>query len=91
MTTKEYQENYSGELRKFYDTNCGKELLGQISGLRPPLKESFSTEHDMIRAYGKIEGYEMCLRNLIALSLPAKNNDQPVANYGVDDPQPKDN
>lgn len=86
MTAQEFQINHSGELKKFFDTQVGKEFLGLLNGLRPPYEFPIH-EHLMLSNRESIRGYELCLRNMIALAMPPKILIQPEANYGVPDKQ----
>lgn len=84
MTPVEFQTNHSGDLRAFLDTNLGKEFLALLNGLRPAYEFPIH-EHLMIANREAIRGYEMCLRNIVALTMPPKVVTQPEANYGVPD------
>lgn len=83
MTPTEYQAAHSGKLKEFLDSKPGKDFLMMLQALRPVMPESFPSEHGMIRTYARIEGYDGCLRNLIALALPPKQHSEIEANYGV--------
>lgn len=85
MTPTEFQIAYSGKLKEVLDSQMGRDLLVMLQSLRPSLSESFPTEHAMLRAYAKIEGYDSTLRNIIGLSLAPKQTVQVEANYGVPD------
>jgi hypothetical protein len=88
MTPTEFQQNHSGDLKAVLDTPMGKELFNVLAALRPQMPDSFPNEHSMLRAYAKIEGYEMCVRCIVSLTLSPKVQIQPEANYGVPDKQP---
>lgn len=90
MTPAEFQSNHSGDLKKFFETNLGKEFISLLNGLRPAIGESFPNAETMIRSYAKVEGYELCLRNIVALTMPPKVVTQPEANYGVPETKPKE-
>lgn len=87
MNPNEFRSAYSGELKKFFESQMGRELIILLNGLRPQLPSSFSTEHSMTRAYANAEGYEICLRTMIALAMPARVASEPEINYGVADPK----
>ncbi len=84
MTPNDFQKNYSTDLRKFFETPLGKEFITQLNALRPAYEFPIH-EHLMLANRESIRGYEMCLRNIVALMLPPKDNVQPKANYGVED------
>lgn len=88
MTPVEFQSNHSGELKAFFETNLGKEFISLLNGMRPTVSESFPNEASMIRNYAKIEGYELCLRSIVVLTMKPKAVSQPEANYGVPDKKP---
>ena len=90
MTPHEFQINHSGELKKFFETPVGREFLTILNGLRPQLSGSFPTEHEMLRSYAKVEGFELCLRNIVGLIMLPKITPQPEANYGVPDRKPEE-
>lgn len=88
MTPSEFQINHGSELEKFLRTPLGKEFFNTINALVPVMPDSFPNEHSMLRSYAKIEGYQTCLRNMIALTMIPKTTVQPEANYGVPDKEP---
>lgn len=86
MTPQEFQLNHSGDLKNFIETPVGKQFISLLNGMRPPLSAAFPNEHSMIRTYANIEGYELCLRNIIALMMaPSKPKTGIPADYGVPD------
>lgn len=86
MTPVEFQQNHSGWLKELFGDPRGKEFIALLNGMRPSLPQSFPTEHAALRAYANIEGYEQCLRTMIALSQAPKAPAASVpANYGVPD------
>lgn len=87
MKPIEFQSAYSGDLKKFFESNMGREFITLVNGLRPPLPQSFPTEHAMIRAYANAEGYETCLRTMVSLAMPPKVTPEPEITYGVSDPK----
>lgn len=89
MTAREFQINHHGDLKLFLDTPVGKELLSALSSLRPPYSDS-PHEHLFIDNRGTVKGYELCLRNMVALCLPPSPTTEVKANYGVDDRKPED-
>lgn len=89
MTPQEFQANQSGKLKEFFDSPLGKEFLGVLNSLRPAYEFPIH-EHLMMANRESIRGYEMCMRNMIALTMAPKILEQPKANYGIDDIKPKD-
>lgn len=84
MTPQEFQLTHSTKLKEALGTSWGVEFFQILNGLRPAIAETFTNESSMIRNYAKSEGYELCLRNLLALTmLPPAPAAQPEANYGV--------
>lgn len=82
MNSQEFQANHSGDLKAVLDSDMGKRLLTVLSSLRPP-HEFPPQEHLLIENRGAVRGYELCLRNMISLTMAPKNVTQPEANYGV--------
>ena len=84
MTAKQFQSEHGAELKKFLETNTGKNFLNLLSALRPAY--SFPVhEHLMMANREAIRGYESCLLNIVSLTLPPSTPAQPDANYGVPD------
>lgn len=87
MTATEFQINYGPELKKFFETPVGKEFITLLNGLRPGYEFPVH-DHLLIENRGMVRGYELCLRNIIGLTMPPKVTSQPEANYGVPDRKP---
>ena len=85
MTVADFQKTRGPELKKFLLSPAGVDFMNAINSLKPALQDSFPSEHAMTRAYAKIEGYELCMRHMVALTMVAKPASQPEANYGVPD------
>jgi len=87
MTAVEFQSSHSGDLKLFLDSPAGKEFFTILNGLRPTYEFPVH-EHLMMANREAIRGYEMCLRNILGLTMPPKITTQPEANYGVPDRKP---
>ena len=89
MTPVEFQAHNSGKLKEILDSQLGKDFLTILQALRPAYEFPIH-EHLMTANREAIRGYDICLRNIIALSLPPKAVTQPEANYGVEDKKTKE-
>lgn len=89
MTPIEFQSAHAGKLKEILDSNFGKDFLLIIQALKPAYEFPIH-EHLMLANRESIRGYEMCLRNIVALSFPPKMVSQPEANYGVPELEKKD-
>ena len=85
MTVADFQKTRGPWLKTILTSTEGTDLLNALNSLKPALPDSFPTEHSMTRGYAKIEGYELCLRHMVALTMIPKPSSQPEANYGVPD------
>lgn len=84
MNPQEFQAAHSTNLKAMLETPWGKEFFQILSSVRPGIADTFPSESAMIRSYAKNEGYELCLRNILGLTIPpAPPVAQPEANYGV--------
>ena len=84
MTAKQFQSEHGPELKKFLESNTGKQFLNLLSALRPAYEFPVH-EHLMIANREAIRGYESCLLKIVALTMPPTTPVQPEANYGVPD------
>lgn len=84
MNRDQFQKQFSADLKKFLDSPCGQASLNALSNLRPPY-EFKEQEHLLIENRGAIRGYEMCLRNMIALTIQLPQITEVQADYGVPD------
>lgn len=84
MTKIEFQVNRSGELKKIFESQFGAELIN-VLGNRCPAYDASEHEHLFINNRGKIEGYNLCIRELLSLSIAPQPTSQPEANYGIPD------
>lgn len=90
MTVADFQKARGPELKTFLLSPLGADLLNALNSLKPALQDSFPSEHAMTRGYAKIEGYELCLRHIVALTMIPKPSSQPEADYGVPDRKPNE-
>lgn len=89
MTAQEFQGLHSGDLKKWLETPAGQAFFNILNALRPNYEFPVH-EHLMMANREAIRGYEMCLRNIVALTMPPKTVTQPEANYGVPDRKPEE-
>lgn len=82
MNKTEFQKNFSGELKTYLDTSGGNNLILTLGGMRPPY-EFPKEEHLLAENRGAIRGYELCLRNIMALCAPPQVETVVEANYGI--------
>ena len=82
MTVQNFQTNYADQLKTFLETPCGQNFLTVLGSLRPPYEFS---EHDHLLAEnrGAMRGYELALRNALAMAMPPRVSQDPEINYGV--------
>lgn len=86
MTKIEFQNQYGADLKKFIDSPFGKSFLNILGSLRPGYEFPIE-EHLLSENRGALRGYELCIRNIITLSMFSKPVQEPEANYGVPDKQ----
>lgn len=87
MNATQFQNKYAGELKAFFETSLGKNLLGTLNGLRPLHEVNPVPEHILLKTYAKIEGYELCLRNIVGLTMLPIEQKPIEADYGVKEPK----
>lgn len=88
MTKEIFQKKHGETLKAFMDSECGRDVLGMLSHLRPPY-EFPAQEHLLSENRGAMRGYEMCMRNLVGLTIASPQPTQVQQDYGV--PTPKSN
>lgn len=87
MTAEEFQIKNSAWLKTVLTSNEGQMFLAVLHGIRPPYVDH-KEPHLYAGSRDKIQGYELCLRNIVALMSPPKPViNQPKANYQVEDPK----
>lgn len=89
MTAQEFQLTNSNELKVFLNSGIGKDFFTILNSLRPSYEFPVH-EHLMMANREAIRGYELCLRNILALTMPPTVNKQPEANYGVPENKTKE-
>lgn len=82
MNRDQFQKQFSGDLKKFIDSPCGQASLNILGMLRPTY-EFPPHEHLLSENRGAMRGYEMCLRNMIALTIQLPQSNEVPADYGV--------
>lgn len=88
MTRQQFQKECSGDLLKFIQSSVGQQTLNVLGALRPPYQFP-EQEHLLAENRGAMRGYELCLRNLMALTAPYVEMQEPEPTYGVKD-KPKE-
>lgn len=84
MTQKQYQEVHGEALRLFLATAAGQALFNTVSSFNPIFSVN-ETPHLFAKELGKREGFELCLKSIISLSMHPKTQTEPEANYGIPD------
>lgn len=89
MTTKQFQDSsFGAEWKAFLATPAGQALINVGASLQPPFPTS-EVPHLFAQAVGKREGFEQCIKNLVALSMAPKIQNEVEANYGIQE-KPKE-
>lgn len=83
-----FQKQYAQELKILVESKFGQSLLAALGSLRPHY-EFPPQEHLLSENRGAIRGYELCIRNILALSIYMPASDEVEANYGIPT-QPKE-
>lgn len=84
MKPQQFQEVHGEALRLFIASAAGQALLTTVSAFNP----SFSineTLHLFAKDIGKREGFELCLKAIMSLSMHPRTQIEPEANYGIPD------
>lgn len=88
MTPQQFQKEHSGELLKFVQSPFGQNLLNVLGSMRPPYQFP-PQDHLLAENRGAMRGYELCLRNILGLTVPYIEQRDPQPDYGVkDEPKP---
>ena len=86
MNPTQFQLAHSGDLKLFFESPLGKNFLGALHSLRPSYEFPVH-EHLMMANREAIRGYELCLRNIVGLTLLPKPREDIQADYGVKEPK----
>lgn len=89
MTAQQFQKEHSGELLKFVQSPFGQNLLSVLGAMRPPYTFP-AQDHLLAENRGAMRGYELCLRNILGLTVPYVESREPEANYGVKNTNPEE-
>lgn len=84
MTRQQFVDKHGEALKIFLNSECGIASLTFLNGMKP-IYEFSKEPHLFAENRGATRGYELCLRNLISLSLLPKSNEEIEADYGVPD------
>jgi len=87
MTATEFQTNHGPQLKEVINSPWGQQFFAVLNSLRPSYEFPVH-EHLMIANREAIRGYELCLKTIVALSMPPKVVAEVEANYGVPDRKP---
>lgn len=82
MTRQQFQKEQSGELRKFIESPLGQQFLSILGSIRPPY-EFPAQDHLLAENRGAMRGYELCLRNILGLTVPYQEIRDPEPTYGI--------
>lgn len=82
MTQQQFQKEHSGELLKFIQSPFGQNLLTTLGAMRPPYAFP-PQDHLLVENRGAMRGYELCLRNILGLTIPYTELSDPKPDYGV--------
>lgn len=84
MKVGQFQQVNGEWLKSILNDPKGQALLAALSSMQPPFPTSESV-HIFAKEAGKREGFEQCLKSLIALCNVRDVRKEPEANYGVPD------
>lgn len=82
MTPKQFQDVHGPWLASILSDPKGQALLGVLASLQPPFPES-EIPHLFAKGLGKREGFESCIKTIVALSIPPKIQSEVEADYGI--------
>lgn len=84
MTRQQFQKDHSGDLQKFIQSPLGQSFITVLGSIRPPY-EFPAHEHLLAENRGAMRGYELCLRNILGLTIPYQEMKDAEPTYGVPD------
>lgn len=85
MTPSQYQLSPLREKHELYlKSNEGREFLNTLGSLNPAFPTS-ECPHLFAKGVGLREGFELCMRAIVSLSIAPKIQTEVEANYGVPD------
>lgn len=82
MNQADFRKAYNEQLKTFLETPGGQQLL-QVLGAMRPAYEFAQQPHLMAENRGAMRGYELCLRNILGLSMPYTVHQEVEPTYGV--------
>lgn len=84
MTASKFQEVHGAWLASIISDPKGQALLNTLVNFQPAYPRSDSP-HLFGQGIGQREGFEICMKALVALSMSPKIQTEVEANYGVPD------
>ena len=85
-----FQKQYAAELKALIESKFGQSLLATIGSMRPAYEFPIQ-EHLLSENRGAMRGYELCLKNIISLSIPQIATPDVEQDYGVPNSPPQTN
>lgn len=82
MTPEEYQSTYGPKLKEFLQSPLGTATIIMLNGMKPGA-EKHSEIHLHVANREKILGYELCIRNIAALTFMPVIKKEAQPDYGV--------
>lgn len=88
MTPQEFQIALGPQLKEILQSTLGQAAISVVNAMKPNY-ESSPHEHIFLENRGAVRGYEMCMRNIVALSFVPVIKPEAEQNYGVKEADPK--
>lgn len=82
MNQADFRKTYSDQHKQNLESSYGQHLIQALGAMRPPYVFP-QQPHLLTENSGAMRGYELCLRNLVGLSVPYTVQHEPEPNYGV--------
>lgn len=82
MTITQFQDKHGSEFNTFISSATGQAFLNIMAASQPVYKDE-KEPHLYADNRGCKRGYEAAIRNIVALTVTQKQQQQPEADYGV--------
>lgn len=86
MTPQEFQIKLGPQLKEILQSTLGQSAIAMVNAMKPNYEPS-PHEHIFIENRGAVRGYEMCMRNIAALTYVPVIKPDAQQDYGVKDTQ----
>lgn len=84
MTPQEFQIKLGPQLKEILQSQLGQSAIAMVNSMKPNYEPS-PHEHIFIENRGAVRGYELCMRNIAALTYVPVIKPEAKQNYGVEE------